>query len=312
MKSLKVINTVVALALTSVVSAQSTCSSKITDKGYECCSSNCEIVYTDDDGDWGYENGHWCGCGNNNTDVNTNNNCSPLIISKGYSCCPSNCTVVYTDEDGTWGIDENDNWCGCNPETEDNKPIKGKTDLEQQIKEYENRINEVLEDDKEIEKKWLIDVEKIPYDFSGLVGIVYNIKQTYICFDPEIRFREYTDDDGEFIDHEMTIKTNLTEDGLIRDEVNIHINQEQYNNMVKKQEGNTIFKTRYQFLYDGEIIAIDIFHGDLAGLAYMEIEFATKEESDAFATPDWVIKDVTDDIRYKNGHLARYGIPNPQ
>ena len=28
-----------------------------------------------------------------------------------------------------------------------------------------------------------------------------------------------------------------------------------------------------------------------------------------FESPSWVIEDVTDDIRYKNGYLARYGIP---
>ena len=41
----------------------------------------------------------------------------------------------------------------------------------------------------------------------------------------------------------------------------------------------------------------------------MEIEFLNMEEATAFVTPEWVIADVTDDVRYKNGHLARYGIP---
>ena len=41
----------------------------------------------------------------------------------------------------------------------------------------------------------------------------------------------------------------------------------------------------------------------------MEVEFETQEKARAFETPKWVIKDVTDDIRYKNGYLARYGIP---
>jgi len=241
MKSLKVINLVVALALTSVVSAQSTCSSKITDQGYECCSGDCKTIYTDENGDWGVENDHWCGCGN--TDVN--NNCSPNITKKGYSCCPSDCTIIYTDEDGSWGI-HNLEWCICNP----NDTNQNDTDNMALIEQYTNRVNEVLEDDKEIEKKWLIDKEKIPYDFSKLIGSKFNITQTYICFDPEIRVREYTIRDkemNEVKDHEMTIKTNLTEDGLIRDEVNIAINQEQYDNMIKKQEGNTIYKTRYQF-----------------------------------------------------------------
>ena len=33
------------------------------------------------------------------------------------------------------------------------------------------------------------------------------------------------------------------------------------------------------------------------------------DEAEAYKTPDWVIKDVTDDIRYKNAYLAQYGIP---
>ena len=78
---------------------------------------------------------------------------------------------------------------------------------------------------------------------------------------------------------------------------------------MKKQEGRTINKTRYQFYEEGQLIAIDIFHGELDGLAYMEIEFKNEEESNNFEDPKWVVKDVTNDINYKNGHLARYGIP---
>jgi len=38
--------------------------------GYKCCSSiNLEIVYTDENGSWGYEDGEWCGIG----EVVTNN-----------------------------------------------------------------------------------------------------------------------------------------------------------------------------------------------------------------------------------------------
>lgn len=58
------------------------------------------------------------------------------------------------------------------------------------------------------------------------------------------------------------------------------------------------------------MLAIDIFSGELEGLAYLEIEFESEEEANNFKSYDWVIKDVTDDENYKNGHLARYGIPN--
>jgi len=313
MKFLKVINTVFILALTNIVNAQSTCSKKITDKGYKCCSAQCIPIYTDEDGDWAVEKGQWCGCGDND---NSLNKCSTKITDIGYSCCSSNCVVVYTDNSGTWGY-ENKEWCGCT------KP-KSESELnyEKMRNEYDQRGEEISADGKEIERKWLIDVKKIPYDIynleknpydvDGLYGLVARVKQTYICFDPEIRVREYSEMNGSVYGHEMTIKTNLTKDGLARDETNIEINQEQYDNMVKKQEGNTINKVRYQFYADGQIVAIDVFEGDLEGLAYMEIEFANQTESDAYGDPSWVIKDVTDDIRYKNGYLARYGIPDPQ
>ena len=170
---------------------------------------------------------------------------------------------------------------------------------------YDQRIHELLSDDKEIERKWLIKKEDIPYDLNDSNVQKFEIKQTYICFDPEMRVRDYNNGES----FEFTMKNNMTIDGMIRDEINMDITKEQYDNLVIKQEGNTIDKTRYQLYDDGQIIALDIFHGDLDGLAYMEIEFKTEEESNNYQEPDWVIKDVTSDINYKNGHLARYGIP---
>ncbi|OUM62273.1 Non-catalytic module family DOC2, partial [Piromyces sp. E2] len=112
MKYINIFNAVFALALTSVVSAQNTCSTKITEKGYQCCSAECVTTYTDEDGDWAVENGKWCGCGNPLDETNTNTSkCSANITKKGYSCCPSDCIVTYMDSDGTWGI-HNNQWCG--------------------------------------------------------------------------------------------------------------------------------------------------------------------------------------------------------
>lgn len=173
------------------------------------------------------------------------------------------------------------------------------------IVKYEQRISEILSDDKEIERKWLIKMDDIPYNLNDSNVQKFEIKQTYLCFDPEMRVRDYNNGQS----FEFTMKNNMSSDGLIRDEINIDITKEQYNNLVKKQEGTTINKTRYQFYADGQLIAIDIFHGELEGLAYMEIEFKTEAESREYKEPKWIIKDVTSDVNYKNGHLARYGIP---
>ncbi|ORY38064.1 putative cellulase [Neocallimastix californiae] len=82
------------------------CSAAITNQGYKCCSANCEVVYTDGDGDWGVENNEWCGCGGAAGPV-----CPEAITNQGYKCCSSCSTVYYSDNDGDWGVENND-WCG--------------------------------------------------------------------------------------------------------------------------------------------------------------------------------------------------------
>ena len=170
--------------------------------------------------------------------------------------------------------------------------------------DYNMKINEIIADDLEIERKWLIDKNKIPLNLSN--AEILKIEQTYISFSPEIRVRKINN--GE--QYSFAVKTNMTSDGLVRNEMEENITEEEYNILIKKKEGKTIYKTRYQFLYKNNLYAIDIFEGELEGLAYLEIEFVNKEEADEFVTPDWVIKELTNNIKYKNGFLARYGIPS--
>ncbi|OUM62652.1 Non-catalytic module family DOC2, partial [Piromyces sp. E2] len=68
-------------------------------QGYKCCSANCVVEYTDADGDWGVENGQWCGCGN-----------KTCTGAQGYPCCKTEKTIYYTDSDGNWSVENND-WC---------------------------------------------------------------------------------------------------------------------------------------------------------------------------------------------------------
>ncbi|KAG4092850.1 hypothetical protein H8356DRAFT_1701549 [Neocallimastix lanati (nom. inval.)] len=80
--------------------------------GYPCCSSNNnKVYYTDNDGDWGFDENtnNWCGLtpygASASQQVKT---CWSERL--GYSCCQG-CQVVEVDNDGNWGI-ENDQWCG--------------------------------------------------------------------------------------------------------------------------------------------------------------------------------------------------------
>jgi len=71
--------------------------------GYPCCSpTNIEIIYQDENGDWGMENGNWCG-------ITKSSTCWSQKL--GFPCCSSCLPVVLTDNDGKWSM-ENDDWCG--------------------------------------------------------------------------------------------------------------------------------------------------------------------------------------------------------
>lgn len=82
----------------------------------------------------------------------------------------------------------------------------------------------------------------------------------------------------------------MTSDGMARDEFEDNITEEEYNNLIEKREGNTIEKTRYQFLDGDYLLAIDIFSGDLEGLAYLEIEFENQEEANNFESQIGLLK----------------------
>ncbi|ORX64712.1 hypothetical protein BCR32DRAFT_193221, partial [Anaeromyces robustus] len=80
------------------------CFSKSLKPSYPCCKND-KVVYVDKSGEWGIENGKWCGIGNGYDPSNT---CFSLAL--GYPCCQS-CKVLYTDKSGDWGV-ENKKWCG--------------------------------------------------------------------------------------------------------------------------------------------------------------------------------------------------------
>ncbi|OUM58719.1 Non-catalytic module family DOC2 [Piromyces sp. E2] len=67
---------------------------------YECCQG-CEVVYTDEEGEWGFENNNWC--------FVDKSYCNPNYESSKYPLC-SHCDIYTTDSTGNWGV-ENNNWC---------------------------------------------------------------------------------------------------------------------------------------------------------------------------------------------------------
>jgi CYTH domain-containing protein len=56
--------------------------------------------------------------------------------------------------------------------------------------------------------------------------------------------------------------------------------------------------------------SIDVFEGELEGLMLAEAEFVSEEEMRTHAPPDFVGREVSDDVRYTGGALAYGGQPS--
>lgn len=64
-----------------------------------------------------------------------------------------------------------------------------------------------------------------------------------------------------------------------------------------------IEKNRRKILHEGFVWEVDEFLGENLGLVVAEIELPA--EDTAFAQPDWVGEEVTEDVRYFNSNLSR-------
>jgi len=62
-------------------------------------------------------------------------------------------------------------------------------------------------------------------------------------------------------------------------------------------------KVRHRIPHGDHVWEVDEFQGENAGLVVAEIELGAEDE--AFATPEWIGKEVTGDKRYYNSNLIR-------
>ncbi|MDF2609587.1 MAG: adenylate cyclase [Lachnospiraceae bacterium] len=154
----------------------------------------------------------------------------------------------------------------------------------------------------EIERKFTI--KKIPDNLSQYKK--KEIEQGYLSTkEPVIRIRKSNDN------YLITYKSRLGmaeipgEVALSCEEVELPLSQETYDHLKAKIDHHMIVKTRYMIpLPDGCIAELDIFHGILEGLVFVEVEFPGEEEAKKFHAPDWFGEDVSFDKRYKNNYLA--------
>lgn len=149
----------------------------------------------------------------------------------------------------------------------------------------------------ETERRFL--VERIP----DPVPAPQPIRQAYLTTEPAaVRVRER---DGAFI---LTIKTGS---GLVRTEIERDLDADEFGALWAVADELRIEKRRHVIdLGEGLAAELDLYDGELAGRALVEVEFDDDDAAIQFEPPDWFGREVTDDPRYTNAALARDGWPD--
>ncbi len=148
----------------------------------------------------------------------------------------------------------------------------------------------------EIERKFLVNSLPVLGDYKGKL-----VKQGYISTDPVIRVRKMDDL------YTLTVKS---KGHLVRREFELDLTPEQYDDLWEKVNNVYVSKTRYFIPLDAAHVAeLDIYYEELEGLVTVEVEFDSTRAAERFIAPEWFGQDVTHDSRYKNNHLAVYGMP---
>jgi len=125
---------------------------------------------------------------------------------------------------------------------------------------------------------------------------VLSLEQGYMNFEPVIRIRKENDA------YYLTYKGK----GLLaREEYNLPLNEESYERLLPKCEGNIISKKRYLIPFGKYTIELDVFEEPFAPLVIAEVEFPNEEEAESFSGPDWFGQEVTYQKEYHNSNLAQ-------
>lgn len=158
----------------------------------------------------------------------------------------------------------------------------------------------------EIERKFTL--KKLPENLESYPCHI--IEQAYLNTSPVVRVRQQDDS------YYLTYKGSGM---MAREEYNLPLNQESYQHLLEKADGNIISKKRYviplgnpQFTSDFVslstpelVIELDVFAPPFAPLIMAEVEFPSEEMANAFLPPDWFDEDVTMNPEYHNSNMSK-------
>jgi len=149
----------------------------------------------------------------------------------------------------------------------------------------------------EIERKFLVDPNALPFDLHTLNGA--KIEQGYLAVNKnsstEVRVRRR---DGAAT---LTVKKGK---GRVRDEGEINLTQSQWETLWPFTTGWRVEKIRYDIKIGNLTAELDIYAGKHEGLSVVEVEFSNDRNAAEFGPPDWFGDEVTEEPAYKNQQLA--------
>jgi adenylate cyclase len=145
----------------------------------------------------------------------------------------------------------------------------------------------------EIERKYLINKDRWE---SIQKGKGVNYRQGYLVAEPDKTIRVRISDNSAF----LTIKG--ISKGVSRSEYEYEIPLEDAKELLDRFAKSNVTKVRYKVPYGGRIWEVDEFLEENEGLILAEIELSSEDE--VYELPEWVGKEVTDDMRYYNSRLS--------
>lgn len=146
----------------------------------------------------------------------------------------------------------------------------------------------------EIERKFL--VRELPHDLEKFAHC--EIEQGYLAIThggTQVRLRRR----GEA--HTLAYKRG---GGNAREEREVQLTREQFEQIWPGTEGKRLTKTRYDVPLGALTVEIDIYSGRHTGIIVAEVEFNDEAAARDFQPPRWLGQDVTHDPRYSNQLLA--------
>jgi CYTH domain-containing protein len=155
----------------------------------------------------------------------------------------------------------------------------------------------------ERERRWLC--REFPRD---QIRKTYAIVDVYVT-DTRLRLREMRPVDGGPSQLRLSRKADV--DDQTRLITSIYLPEAEFAILAASLVGPRITKIRHRLTSPpGVLLSIDEFQGQLAGLMLVEAELETAEALAAFPPPPFALREVTRQLEYTGGWLAKHGLPS--